>query len=233
MKEKIFKIQGEKIKIQRSIDVFPPSPHGTRGLGKKIKIKKGEIVCDIGCGTGVLGIFAAKKGGKVFASDLVPEAISLAQKNAALNKVNLNILKGDLFSPFQGKKFDVIIANVPQEIISPKTMKKYNHKKIISMWGGKDGTRLILKTLRQAPKYMKQNSRFYVVVFTLTHFRKTLSFISKNYDAKLLGLLSSEVKKFVYEDPQWYASQNDAFCYKKKDKYFADLLIFELNLPKK
>ena len=40
-----------------------------------------ETICDFGCGTGVLGIYAAKRGAKqVTGFDIDPDAIELSQK---------------------------------------------------------------------------------------------------------------------------------------------------------
>ena len=116
-------IQGKKINIDLEDFVFKPSIHGSSALGNSIKINKNEKVLDIGTGTGLLAILSAKLGGIVSATDILPQAIFLAKNNAKKNNVNINIKLGNIFEPFKNKKFDVIIANVPQENLSPKVKK--------------------------------------------------------------------------------------------------------------
>lgn len=120
MKDKIFIIQGRKIKIRSNPLVFHPSPHGTKGLGKNIKISKDESVLDVGTGTGILAIFAAKMGGKVWAVDILDDAVECTRQNALLNETDILVWKSDLFQKVPKRKYDVIIANVSQELLSPK-----------------------------------------------------------------------------------------------------------------
>lgn len=75
-------------------------------------VLKGKDVLDLGCGTGILSLFASKAGAKeVFAVDQ-SEIIYNAMEIAQLNKVtNINFVKGrveDIEMPF--KKVDVIIS---------------------------------------------------------------------------------------------------------------------------
>lgn len=73
------------------------------------------IVWDLCCGTGCMGI-ALKKALpqlQVTLSDLSSEALSLAQKNAERNGVDVSFLQGDLTAPFAGLKADVIVCNPP------------------------------------------------------------------------------------------------------------------------
>jgi release factor glutamine methyltransferase len=185
---------------------------------------------DIGTGTGLLAILAAKMGGIVNATDILQSAVSLARENSILNQVSVDVRLGDIFAPFNEAHFDVIIANVPQELLSPKIKKKWDRDKIISYSGGDDGTEVLLNTLEQAPKHMNPDSRLYCVVYTMTNYRKTLKYISKNFSVKLINFYSGAVKDFIYEDLDWYESNRDIQIYKVGDKYFADLFTFELVL---
>src|SRR5206468_1351793 len=56
----------------------------------------GKRVLDLGCGPGLLGIVAARKGARVTFVDLMPEGIALARKNAARCGVEATFLRADL-----------------------------------------------------------------------------------------------------------------------------------------
>jgi HemK-related putative methylase len=223
-------IQDISLEILTNENVFLPSPHGSKALAEFIKVNKGDKVIDIGCGTGFLAILSAKKGGFVKGTDILQEAVNLSNKNALKNKVNVDFRKGDLFSPFEEEKFDVIIANVPQEVLSPKIKKKWDKNKIISYSGGETGSEILIRTLEEAKKYMHKKSRLYIVVYAMSNYRESLKCILKNYSAKLVNFYSSPVKEFVYEDREWYEQNTKVQIYEKGDEIFSDLFTFELSL---
>jgi len=74
-----------------------------------------KSVCDVGCGSGILAISAAKLGIKnVLALDIDPEAIKIARKNARLNGVlpKIRFLTGPLKEQKIKKHYDIILANL-------------------------------------------------------------------------------------------------------------------------
>lgn len=82
-------------------------------------IKPGMTVFDIGTGSGILSIAAAKLGAaKVEAVDLDPVAVRVAKENVVINDVKdiINITHGDLLTGIKGKA-DLIIANIIADII--------------------------------------------------------------------------------------------------------------------
>jgi ribosomal protein L11 methyltransferase len=80
---------------------------------------RGSYVCDMGCGTAILGILAAKMGArKVFAVDIDAVAARSAWGNARWNKVGTRVETacGDA-SLMQMGTYDVILANIHRNII--------------------------------------------------------------------------------------------------------------------
>lgn len=76
-------------------------------------------VFDIGTGSGILAIAAAKLGVKeVIGGDLDPIAVTAAKENVAQNNLsdNIKIFKGDLMEVVEGKA-DVIVANIIADVI--------------------------------------------------------------------------------------------------------------------
>lgn len=78
-----------------------------------------KIVCDAGCGTGILSVLAAQKGAKsVFAVDHEEWAYRNAIDHMVLNEVGtcVSVHQGD-FSLLDGKTVDIILANLNKHIL--------------------------------------------------------------------------------------------------------------------
>ncbi len=75
----------------------------------------GQMVLDMGCGTGVLGIFAKKCGAEqVVAVDIDDKSVANTLENAQANHVLLDVRLGD--TPPEGS-YDLILANIHRNIL--------------------------------------------------------------------------------------------------------------------
>jgi len=131
--------------------VFNPKRFYTSELMlANMQIKEGSIVLDMGTGSGVLAIEAAKKASVVFAADISKEAIKIARENAELNGINnIEFIQSDLFSSLPHIKFDIILFNPPYLDLKPKSIFDYaicDYKK-----------RTIKRFLKEAKDYLKEN----------------------------------------------------------------------------
>ena len=160
-----YNIQNVEFELEINNKVFPPSPHGSF-FAENMKINSGETVIDVGTGPGFLGILAAKLGGKVSATDNDKDALELAEKNAARNNVKINFHHGEYFANLN-KKFDVIVANLPQEIVHENYRKAIGEQLTKSFWGGPNGNKQVLEFLEIAKNYMHETSRIYIIVYTM------------------------------------------------------------------
>ncbi len=75
----------------------------------------GARVLDMGTGSGVGAIVAARRGFRSVGVDINPAAARCARINALLNGVEdrVEIRHGDLFDPVQGEQFDLVLFNPP------------------------------------------------------------------------------------------------------------------------
>ncbi|RLI28489.1 MAG: hypothetical protein DRO46_03920, partial [Candidatus Hecatellales archaeon] len=83
-------------------EVYEPSDDSFL-LAESLKVRKGERVLDLGCGSGFLGLLAAARGSSVVAVDINPEAIRATRENAEANGLasRVEARQGDLFSPLR------------------------------------------------------------------------------------------------------------------------------------
>ena len=90
-----------------------------------------EIVYDLYCGTGSIGIFVSDKAKKIIGVEVIEDAIEDAKKNAALNKIEhahffagdvIKICNDDFFA--QHGKPDVVITDPPRAGMHEKLVNK-------------------------------------------------------------------------------------------------------------
>lgn len=98
-------------------------------------VREGQEIFDIGTGSGVLSIAAAKLGAKkILAVDYDALAVRIAKENIAVNHTEdvIAVRQGDLFKGIEGEA-DLVIANIIADII--------------------------IRLLPDAPAHLKQNGR--------------------------------------------------------------------------
>lgn len=75
--------------------------------------RPGARVLEVGCGSGVLSIAAARRASEVVAVDISPLAIENTKLNCERNGLqNVTVLESDMYADVQGP-FDIIISNAP------------------------------------------------------------------------------------------------------------------------
>ncbi|MFD1721785.1 DUF7059 domain-containing protein [Amnibacterium endophyticum] len=77
------------------------------------------VVLDLGTGSGVQALMAARTAGRVVATDVSARALRFAALNAELNGVHLDLREGSLYEPVAGERFDRIVTN-PPFVITPR-----------------------------------------------------------------------------------------------------------------
>jgi SAM-dependent methyltransferase len=80
-------------------------------LVRHARVKAGQRVLDVGCGTGVVAITAARAGARVTGLDLTPELLTVARENSAIAGLDIDWHEGDVEKlPFDASTFDVVVS---------------------------------------------------------------------------------------------------------------------------
>lgn len=93
-------------------------------------LNKNDVLCDLYCGIGTIGIFASKYVKKVYGIEIVEEAIEAAKENAKINNVeNVEFMAGDVEKVFEIMLKEkqvmptVIIVDPPRRGLDAHTVK--------------------------------------------------------------------------------------------------------------
>jgi 16S rRNA (guanine1207-N2)-methyltransferase len=76
-------------------------------------ISPGETVLDLGCGTGLLALAGARRGGQATAVDADLRAIESARRTLLANQVIGEVLISDCGQAVLQRRFDVVLCNPP------------------------------------------------------------------------------------------------------------------------
>ena len=120
----------------------------------------GKRVADVGTGSGILALAAARAGATVVALDINPEAVNAAIDNSRSNGLGdrVTAMRSDLMSALaSGSLFDVIIANPPFFSGEPRDVAD-------RAWVAGLGYRDIASLFEQARQRLKPSGTMYVLL---------------------------------------------------------------------
>jgi len=141
--------------------VFPPT-HTSREVAAGMVVNPGDTVIDVGCGSGVLSIVAARLGaGAVFGTDLNQESVSFARLNAVRLELADRVATrlGSLFEPLSGLRANVVIGDVsgiPDEIATESDWFPGGFS------GGPTGAEVPVAMLEASREHMLPGGRLYL-----------------------------------------------------------------------
>ncbi len=121
----------------------------------------GARVLDLCTGSGAIAVVLkhSRPDLDVYASDLSGKALKLAKKNAAeiLGPKKINFIHGDLFSPFKGEKFNLIVSNPPyvDADLQGKLQKEIDFEPAMALFTGSKGTDIIKKIIEDSVEHLE------------------------------------------------------------------------------
>ncbi|ACB09509.1 MAG TPA: class I SAM-dependent methyltransferase [Thermotoga sp.] len=118
------KVREARLVLKNGHEYIFKTPSGVYSYGKIDKATQvllenlkvhGKKVLDLGCGYGVIGIVLKKEYPdlEVYMSDINKRAVEFAKINAKNHNVEVDIRWGNLYEPWEGMKFDMIVSNPP------------------------------------------------------------------------------------------------------------------------
>jgi len=139
---------------------------------------RGSIL-DMGTGSGYLAIEAASHPTvkNVIAVDINSEAVKAVKQKAISRNIRIDVRQGDLFEPINDETFDLIVFNAPY-------LPSEGVPEELSWSGGIIGKEILVRFLREASKYLKQDGEILVVYSDKTGISDEE--LRKNYSFEIL-----------------------------------------------
>ncbi|MGW6143422.1 HemK2/MTQ2 family protein methyltransferase [Streptomyces sp. NPDC055144] len=116
---------------------------------------------DLGTGSGVLAVIAARMGARVTAVDISWRAVWTARLNASLNRVSITVRHGDLSMACNANAFDLVVSNPPYV---PAPAAQLPVRGVTRAWdGGMDGRSLVNRVCDSAQRALRPGGRLLMV----------------------------------------------------------------------
>jgi len=102
------------------------------------------VVADIGTGSGAIAVTLASEAPylRVYASDISPEALRVAERNAARHAAAVTFREGNLLAPFADMALDIVVSNppyIPADTIAGLQREVRDFEPRLALDGGEDG----------------------------------------------------------------------------------------------
>ena len=142
-------------------DIMPPvheSETIVNAIAERYGHKKSMLELGTGCGIIAMGI-AKHTNTKMTATDVTPEAVRVAERNARLNGLNIEFIQSDMFKNINDK-YDLIVSNPPSSPTSRLDMLEQEGRlnmPRVAREAGSDGFKFHRIIVEQSPKYLKED----------------------------------------------------------------------------
>ncbi|GAA2151798.1 HemK2/MTQ2 family protein methyltransferase [Actinomadura napierensis] len=145
---------------------------------RRLPVTRGARVLELGTGTGAVAMAAARRGAsRVVAVDVSARAVLTARLNARLRGLPVRAVRGDLFGPVAGERFDLVIANPPYVC---GTTDPASARGSARAWeAGPDGRALLNRICTEAPDHLAPGGTLLVLHSALNGVAATFDLLER------------------------------------------------------
>lgn len=142
--------------------VYPVYQDQGAFFAERLAIRPGDEVLDVGTGTGVLAIEAARTADSVTGIDVNPRATEFARLNVSLNGAHgVSFRTGDLVELRAPPRYDVVLCNPPFTAV-PERDAWFMHGS-----AGPDGLDVLRRFLTRLPELLREQGRLQLLINSL------------------------------------------------------------------
>jgi methylase of polypeptide subunit release factors len=121
--------------------------HASLSLARATSRRPVDTLLDVGTGNGVQALHASRHARQITATDLSARALALAEATFMINRLDVELLRGEWFAPVARRRFDQIVCNPPFVVGPPRVDYVYRDSGL----AGDDASALIV---RQLPSFL-------------------------------------------------------------------------------
>jgi len=143
--------------------VYPPR-EDTQLLLPFAEVPPNTLLLEVGAGTGLAALTAARRGARVVATDLNPHALRLLRRRARAERVDLELVRTDLARGLG--RFDRLLANPPYLPTRPEERDRDRWHNL-AVDGGPDGCRVTARLVEELDQHLTAGATAFVVVSSL------------------------------------------------------------------